>query len=125
MSKVVSVKSPDLCLVVVSPGFQRELFAKRIQRNFEFGEKLKKRSDGLKMCGQLGVNKKTNRMLRTHLVIRRAKKGDLSKFVDKAVRQTLFRETAASVKDRNADADSDVIEAAIDEAIKWSRETRS
>lgn len=73
----------------------------------------------------LVIPEKTNRMLRTHLAIRGAKKGDLSKFVDKAVRQTLFRETAASVKDRNAEVDSDMIEAAIDEAIEWSRETRS
>ena len=43
--------------------------------------------------------------------------------VDKAVRQTLFRETAAGIKDRNADADPEVIEAAIDEAINSVRET--
>lgn len=73
----------------------------------------------------LVIPEKTNRMLRTHLAIRGAKKGDLSKFVDKAVRQMLFRETAASVKDRNADADTDGIEAAIDESIERFRETRS
>ncbi len=70
------------------------------------------------------IPEKTNRMLRTHLAIRGAKKGDLSKFVDKAVRQTLFREAVAGVKDRNA-ADSDLIEAAIEEAIERSSETRS
>ncbi len=73
----------------------------------------------------LVIPEKTNRMLRTYLAIRGAKKGDLSKFVDKAVRQTLFRETVASVKERNADRDADLIEGAIREAIEWSRETRS
>lgn len=73
----------------------------------------------------LVIPEKTNRMLRIHLAIRGAKKGDLSKFVDKAVRQTLFRETAAGVKNRNAAVDSDLIEAAIEEAIEWSSETRS
>lgn len=72
----------------------------------------------------LVIPEKTNRMLRTHLAIRGAKKGDLSKFVDKAVRQTLIRETVAGVKERNA-ADSDLIEAAIEEAIERSLETRS
>ena len=73
----------------------------------------------------LVIPEKTDRLLRTHLAMRGAKKGDLSKFVDKAVRQTLFRETAAGIKDRNADADADVIEAAIDEAIQTARETGS
>ncbi len=73
----------------------------------------------------LVIPEKTNRMLRIHLAIRGAKKGDLSKFVDKAVRQTLFRETAAGVKVRNAPVDSDLIETAIEEAIEWSSETRS
>ena len=73
----------------------------------------------------LVIPEKTDRLLRTHLAMRGAKKGDLSKFVDKAVRQTLFRETAASIKDRNASADPDVIEAAIEEAINSARETGS
>lgn len=62
-------------------------------------------------------------MVRTHLAIRGAKKGDLSKFVDHAVRQSLFRETVESVKERNAETPPELIQAAIDEAIAWSRES--
>lgn len=71
----------------------------------------------------LVVPEKTNRMVRTHLAMRGAKKGDLSKFVDHAVRQALFRETVESAKSRNAETPPDIIQAAIDEAIVWSRET--
>lgn len=57
--------------------------------------------------------------------MRGAKKGDLSKFVDRAVRQALFRETVETLKERNADTPPELIEAAIEEAITWSRETGS
>ncbi|MEO0509695.1 MAG: ribbon-helix-helix domain-containing protein [Verrucomicrobiota bacterium] len=70
----------------------------------------------------LVIPEKTNRMVRTHLAMRGAKKGDLSKFVDQAVRQALFRETVDTVKERNADTPPELIEAAISEAIEWSRE---
>jgi hypothetical protein len=73
----------------------------------------------------LVIPEKTNRMLRTHLAMRGAKKGDLSKFVDHAVRQALFRETVETVKERNADTPPALIEAAIEETIAWSRETGS
>lgn len=73
----------------------------------------------------LVVPEKTNRMVRTHLAMRGAKKGDLSKFVDRAVRQALFRETVETLKERNADTPPELIEAAIEEAITWSRETGS
>ena len=39
----------------------------------------------------------TNQMLRSHLALRGAKKGELSKFVDKAVKQTIFRETVQGI----------------------------
>lgn len=71
----------------------------------------------------LVIPEKTNRMVRTHLAMHGAKKGDLSKFVDRAVRQALFRETVESVKERNADTPPELIKAAIEEAIAWSRET--
>lgn len=73
----------------------------------------------------LVIPEKTNRMVRTHLAMRGAKKGDLSKFVDYSVRQALFRETVQSVKQNNADTPPELIEAAIEDAIAWSRETGS
>lgn len=64
-------------------------------------------------------------MVRTHLALGGSKKGDLSKFVDRAVRQALFQETVEEMKSRNADTPADLIEAAVDEAMDWARETRS
>lgn len=71
----------------------------------------------------LVIPEKTNRMVRMHLALRGAKKGDLSKFVDHAVRQSLFRETVESVKERNAETPPELIQAVVDEAIAWSRES--
>ena len=73
----------------------------------------------------LVIPEKTNRMVRTHLALRGAKKGDLSKFVDQAVRQALFHETVEVVKERNAETPTALIEAAISESVDWARETRS
>ena len=73
----------------------------------------------------LVIPEETNQMLRSHLALRGTKKGDLSKFVDKAVRQTLFRETMQDIKDRNAGIGQNLIEATIAEAVNWARKTRS
>lgn len=73
----------------------------------------------------LVIPEKTNRMVRSHLALRGSKNGDLSEFVDRAVRQALFHETVDAMKDRNADTSSDLIEKSINEAVDWARETRS
>ena len=73
----------------------------------------------------LVIPDETNQMLRSHLELRGAKKGDLSKFVDNAVRQALFRETVHSIKDRNSHREQSRIEAEISEAVNWARENRS
>ena len=67
----------------------------------------------------------TNQMLRSHLALRGAKKGELSKFVDKAGKQTIFRETVQGIKDDNEGFDQSVIEETIAEAVDWARENRS
>ncbi|TVP78451.1 MAG: hypothetical protein EA353_08255 [Puniceicoccaceae bacterium] len=69
------------------------------------------------------IPEKTDRMVRTHLALRGSRKGDLSKFVDRAVRQAIFHETVDAMKERNAEAPVELIEAAIDEAVDWARET--
>jgi hypothetical protein len=66
----------------------------------------------------------TNYMVRMHLTLRGSKKGDLSKFVDQAVRHALFLETVDGMESRNAETPADLIETAIDEAVDWARETR-
>ena len=73
----------------------------------------------------LVIPDETNQMLRSHLALHGAKKGDLSKFVDKAVRQTLFRETVQDIKKRNSETEQSLIESKIEEALSWARENRS
>jgi hypothetical protein len=49
------------------------------------------------------------------------KKGDLSKFVEDAVRWRMLDRTVQVVKDRNQDLSPDVLEAMIDEATREVR----
>ena len=46
------------------------------------------------------------------------KKGDLSRFVDEAVRRQVFDLTVEEIKKRNADADQDELMRLIDEAVE-------
>jgi hypothetical protein len=46
------------------------------------------------------------------------KKGDLSRFIEDAVRWRLFDQTVAAVKDRNAGTDPDELMALIDETVR-------
>lgn len=43
------------------------------------------------------------------------KKGELSKFIDQAVRANVFHRTIQDIKERNADTDPDELQAPIDE----------
>jgi len=45
------------------------------------------------------------------------KKGDLSKFIERAVQKEILTQTAAEVKQRNADLTPDELQALIDEAV--------
>jgi hypothetical protein len=45
------------------------------------------------------------------------KKGDLSKFIERAVQKEILTRTAADVKQRNADLPGDQLQALIDEAV--------
>ncbi len=51
----------------------------------------------------------------------RGRKGELSRFVEDAVRARIFEAEAAQAKAENRDVPQDVIEAAIDEALEWAR----
>lgn len=73
----------------------------------------------------LVVDDKTDQSLRAFLGQRGAKKGDLSKFVEEAVLDKIFVETAQAVKERNAELDQEAIMADIDEAIEAGRADRS
>jgi hypothetical protein len=70
------------------------------------------------------VSKETDLTVRTFLGARGAKKGDLSKFIEEAVRWRVFHRTVEDIKSRNADTDSDELQGIIDEAVRTVRDQR-
>ena len=70
------------------------------------------------------VSKETDLTLRTFLGARGMKKGDLSKFIEDAVRWRVFQRTVEDIKARNADADPDEIQRIVDEAVGEVRAER-
>jgi Ribbon-helix-helix domain len=70
------------------------------------------------------VSKETDLTLRTFLGSQGAKKGDLSKFIEEAVRWRVFHRTVQDIKARNADTDPDELQAVIDEAVGEVRDER-
>ena len=67
----------------------------------------------------------TDRAVRTLLARSGGKKGDLSRFVDAAVRQRVLELTVAGIKDRNADSDQQEILDLIDTEVDAVRAGRS
>jgi hypothetical protein len=70
------------------------------------------------------VSKETDLTLRTFLGAQGAKKGDLSKFIEEAVRWRVFHRTVQDIKARNADTDPDELQGIIDEAVREVRDDR-
>ncbi|MGD0221565.1 MAG: ribbon-helix-helix domain-containing protein [Terriglobia bacterium] len=70
------------------------------------------------------VSKETDLALRTFLGARGMKKGDLSKFIEEAVRWRVFQRTVEDIKARNADADPEEIQRIVDEAVGEVRAER-
>jgi len=71
------------------------------------------------------VSKETDLTLRTYLGARGMKKGDLSKFIEEAVRWRIFNRTVQEIKARNANADPDELQAIIDSSLREVRAQRS
>lgn len=65
----------------------------------------------------LTVSPEVDASLREYLGAQGMKKGDLSRFVEEAVRWRLFDQAIQAVKARNAAADEDQLQALIDEAL--------
>ena len=63
------------------------------------------------------VPEETDRALRTYLAKRGAKKGDISRFVEEAVKARLFELTVESIKKRNSGHEQNEIMAAIEDAL--------
>ena len=73
----------------------------------------------------LVISDDTDRSVRSHLARTGGKKGDLSRFVDRAVRQAVFWETLESVWDRNRHLSAAEAQALADEAVADARADRS
>ena len=70
------------------------------------------------------VSKETDLTLRTFLGARGAKKGDLSKFIEEAVRWHMFHRTVQDIHERNANTDPDELQRIIDETVGEVRAER-
>ncbi len=70
------------------------------------------------------VSKETDLTLRTFLGARGMKKGDLSKFIEDAVRWHVLQRTIQDIRARNSDAGPDEIQSIVDEAAREVRAER-
>ena len=70
------------------------------------------------------VSKETDLTLRTFLGAQGSKKGDLSKFIEEAVRWRVFHRTVQDIRERNADTDPDELQRIIDETVSEVRAER-
>jgi hypothetical protein len=70
------------------------------------------------------VSRETDLTLRIYLGAQGMKKGDLSKFIEEAVRWRIFNRTVQDIKSRNANADTDELQAIVDRAVREGRSER-
>jgi len=70
------------------------------------------------------VSKETDLTLRTFLGSQGMKKGDLSKFVEDAVRWRVLQRTIQDIWERNADADPEEVQRMVDETVAEVRAVR-
>ncbi len=73
----------------------------------------------------LSIPEETDRAVRTFLARNGGKKGDLSRFVDKAVRRRVLDLTVRQIKHRNARYDQRELLDLIDEEVDTARAGRS
>ena len=73
----------------------------------------------------LSIPEETNLAVRTFLARKGGKKGDLSRFVDEAVRRRVLDLTVCQIKDRHARDDQQDILDLIDEEVDAARAGRS
>ena len=62
------------------------------------------------------VSKETDVAVRSYLAEHGGKKGDLSKFIERAVRKEVLRATVRDIQERNAGLPGEALQALIDEA---------
>ena len=73
----------------------------------------------------LSIPEETNLAVRTFLARKGGKKGDLSRFVDEAVRRRVLDLTVCQIKDRSARDDQQDILDLIDDEVDAARAARS
>ena len=73
----------------------------------------------------LVVPDETDRSLRSYLARTGGRKGDLSRFVDRAVRQAIFWETLESIWERNKNLSAAEAHALADDAVAEARADRA
>ena len=71
----------------------------------------------------VSVSKETDIAVRSFLAQRGMKKGDLSKFIEEAVRWRVFERTLAETRSQFADLPEDELEALLNEAVEMIRAT--
>ena len=71
------------------------------------------------------ISEETDRQVRSYLARTGGKKDDLSRFVDRAVRQAIFWETVETIWERNKHLSADEAQALADEAVDGVRANRS
>lgn len=72
----------------------------------------------------LSIPEETDRMVRTFLARNGGRKGDLSKFVNAAVRRSVLELTVRQVKERNAEFDQQELLDMIDQEVSAVRAGR-
>ena len=70
------------------------------------------------------VSEDTDRTVRSYLARTSGGNGDLSRFVDRAVRQAVFRETVETIQERNRRLPAEEAQALADEAVAQARADR-
>jgi hypothetical protein len=73
----------------------------------------------------LVVSKETDKSLRQFLASEgRGKKGELSRFVEEAVKKHIFDTAHEAILEHNANVPLEEIEAAVEESLAWARAKR-
>jgi hypothetical protein len=67
------------------------------------------------------VSKETDIAVRSYLAEHGGKKGDLSKFIERAVQKEVFRATLRDIRERNADLSEEQVQALVDEEVTAAR----
>ena len=73
----------------------------------------------------VSVSKDTDILVRSFLAQRGMKKGDLSKFIEEAVKWRVLDQTMAEARGKFADVPPEEMDSLIDEAVAATREVKS